>query len=1499
MSSICIVTPDLAGPTRNGGIGTHCLYLTRFLARRGDQVTIVHTCTPDDLDRETWRQTYRDEHGAALFFLDELPGEPDGPLLPHTTRNRTAHHVFRWLRGQHFDVVHFQDWQGNGAICVRAKRTGLAFGETRLVVTTHGSSEWIRSGMYQFPTDGRESLIDDVLERTAVALADTVVCPSEYMLDWLRAHGWRLPDDVVVAPYLFEAPAPAPPRGLEPGQLEEIVFFGRLETRKGLEPFLGAVRRLGIRLHSSAPGRTRRVHFLGREHLTQSGPALELINATAASTNGAFRFEVHSVYDHRTALNWLQARPHALVVMPSVLDNLPFAVIESLALGQPTLTSNRGGIPEIVGSPEHLVEPNETALAERLHHIIEHGLPACTPRYQPEAARAAWTAIADRPRPQPAPSPAPLRVSVCVPFFNQPENLATMLELLARQSLPPHEVIVVDDGSDPRHDAAWQEIVRTHQPRGWKFLRQKNAGPSAARNAAAGAATGDAIVFCDQDNRPGPDLLARLERALQVSSADIVTCAFTAHRCDASGAWNDRPEYTFCPIGSDSDVALLENFVGDNNFIVRREVFTRLGGFDPANRGLSEDWEFLLRASFENHPIAILPEPVFAYRLDPASLARRRSEPAACEAAWQALSPVERARYRRLLLTARGTFAAVAELKAAAQAAHVQLQATQQHVRNVEALNAQLKRDMEGMRAAINAANQLREQLKEMGLARDQAAHDLAHQKETLEIARQELQVQEQRRQEMERRLNRTRDENTRLRRIIEERDRKIRHMQESLSWRSTAPLRAIRRKFVDRYLAAGGTQTSPLEEIDAPYLISLDVPSVWDAAPAVGSFSGWCVSTRGVPARAIRAIVGANEFSGRYGIRRADVALAHKFTSPDAAQCGFQIPYRLLVDVDYQVVIEVQTADGIWVKVFERVLHTSSFPRAVRDYTAWVESFGKPTPERVGSLRARLARLPASRRPLLSVLLPVYNPPEAFLERAVESVRSQIYEHWELCIADDSSTAPHVRLYLDRIARDDPRVRVVYRSENGHISRASNSALELARGDYVVLLDHDDELSWDALAEVAIAIAGHPDTDVLYSDEDKIDEEGRRFDPYFKPDFLPDLLAGQNCLSHLSVFRTKLVRDVGGFREGFEGSQDWDLALRVIDATSPDRVRHIPKVLYHWRAISGSTAIEVSEKRYSLDAARRALQEHFRRRGIPVEVHPVPGAHWRVIYPLPARPPLVSIVIPTRNAARLLRTCVDSLFNCTEYEPFEIVIVNNRSNEADALALFRELSQRGNVRVIDYDAPFNFSAIINYGVSKARGEIVVLLNNDIEATDPGWLREMVSHAVRPEIGAVGAMLYYPDETIQHAGIVLGLGGVANHAFGHHAKGTDGYKNRARLVQNYSAVTAACLAIRRELFLHVGGFNEIDLPIAFNDVDFCIRVRNAGYRNLWTPFAELIHHESISRGREDTPEKQARFEREVAYMRATWGEQLDRDPAYNVNLALSMEGWDLAWPPRS
>lgn len=568
---------------------------------------------------------------------------------------------------------------------------------------------------------------------------------------------------------------------------------------------------------------------------------------------------------------------------------------------------------------------------------------------------------------------------------------------------------------------------------------------------------------------------------------------------------------------------------------------------------------------------------------------------------------------------------------------------------------------------------------------------------------------------------------------------------------------------------------------------------------------------------------------------------------------------------------------------------------RSQVSYESWVERYDSFSPLDLQAQRERAAKIVAG--PRFSIIVPVYQTPERWLRRCLDSVLEQAYPHWELCLADDASPSPHVRKVLAEYAARDPRIKRVHRERNGHISAASNSALALATGDYVGLLDHDDELRPHALLEVAEAIVRQPGLRVIYSDEDKIDEQGRRFDPYFKPDWNPDLMRSQNYLCHFSVIEAGLVREVGGFREGYEGSQDHDLLLRCTERAGPGQVHHIPRVLYHWRAIAGSTALVRDAKDYAADAGARAITDHLARIGADATLEQLPHGHYRVHWGLGAAPPKVSLVVPTRDRVQLLRTCVESLLQKTDYPHFEVVVVDNQSSEAETLAYFDELRHNGRARVIRYDAPFNYSAINNWAVSQCDGELIGLLNNDIEVISPGWLREMAGQARRAEIGAVGAMLYYPDERIQHAGVVLGVGGIANHAYVGQPRGYPGHGGRAKVVQGVSAVTAACLVVRRELFERVGGLDET-LQVAFNDVDFCLRLRAAGMQNLWTPFAEFYHHESASRGSENTPEKAARFRGEVERMGERWGEQLYWDPAYNPNLTLFGTDFGYAFPPR-
>ena len=576
----------------------------------------------------------------------------------------------------------------------------------------------------------------------------------------------------------------------------------------------------------------------------------------------------------------------------------------------------------------------------------------------------------------------------------------------------------------------------------------------------------------------------------------------------------------------------------------------------------------------------------------------------------------------------------------------------------------------------------------------------------------------------------------------------------------------------------------------------------------------------------------------------------------------------------------------------------TDSEPHAQRPriYEEWVRNYDVLTDEDRQRITKRIDQL--HHKPQISLVMPVYNVPKKWLRRAIDSVHKQLYPHWELCIADDHSSKPYIRKVLNEYSEADSRIKVIFREETGHISAASNDALKLASGEFVGFLDHDDELAEHALFAVAAELDRHPETDLLYSDEDKIDTRGKRYDPNFKTDWNRDLFYSMNFVSHLSVYRTSLLKEIGGFRVGYEGSQDYDLTLRVIERIPEERIRHIPHILYHWRAVSGSTALGRNEKSYAHRAAREALRSHFERLEKAVTIKPGYHNYHRVSYPLPAQPPLVSLIVATRDRVDLLRQVCTGILEQTDYEPIELIILNNQSSEPETLSYLNEIQQDPRVRVIDYDAPFNFSAINNLGVSEAKGEIIGLINNDIKIVSTEWLREMVSHALRPEIGAVGAKLYYADDTLQHAGVIVGLGGVAGHAHKHLPRSAPGYNCRPHVIQNFSAVTAACLVMRRELFLEIGGLNETSLAIAFNDVEFCLRLRQQGYRILWTPYAEMYHLESASRGSDDVPERRIRFRRESNFIKTEWAEQLASDPYYSPNLTLDREDFSLAFPPR-
>jgi len=529
--------------------------------------------------------------------------------------------------------------------------------------------------------------------------------------------------------------------------------------------------------------------------------------------------------------------------------------------------------------------------------------------------------------------------------------------------------------------------------------------------------------------------------------------------------------------------------------------------------------------------------------------------------------------------------------------------------------------------------------------------------------------------------------------------------------------------------------------------------------------------------------------------------------------------------------------------------------------------------------------------QPLISIIVPVYNPPEDFLRAAIESVLAQVYPHWELCLADDCSTEPYVKSVLEEYADLDSRIKVTFRSSNGHICHTSNSALELATGEYIALLDHDDLLAPHAFAKVVELLNEHPEADFIYSDEDKVDEHNVHLHPFFKPDWCPDSFLARMYTCHLGVYRRSLITKIGNFRPGFEGSQDYDLVLRVTEQT--EHIFHIPTILYHWRIHLESAAGNTDAKPYAYDAAQRAITEAINRRGEPgkVTTH-LPGV-YQIRYQIKEQK-LVSIIIPTKDLADLLDVCLKSIFAKTSYRNYEVIVIDNGSKEAKTAKCFSywQKKEPKRFKCISYDVPFNYSQINNYAAQQAQGDYLLFLNNDTKIISKHWLKAMVEQAQRPSIGAVGSLLLYPDDTIQHAGVVLGIGGVANHSHRHFPAKHGGYFAQIASINNYSAVTAACLMCRREVFEEVGGF-EAKLAIAFNDVDFCLKIVSRGYRNIYLPHVVLYHYESKSRGVENTPAKQARFTGEVNYMRQTWGHICDRDPCYNPNLTKGCEDYSL------
>ena len=705
---------------------------------------------------------------------------------------------------------------------------------------------------------------------------------------------------------------------------------------------------------------------------------------------------------------------------------------------------------------------------------------------------------------------------------------------------------------------------------------------------------------------------------------------------------------------------------------------------------------------------------------------------------------------------------------------------------------------------------------------------------------------------------------------------------------------------------------------IDSPMIKSVDLLDL--KRDNTLHIEGWCASTVGeLPEIRIENEAGVPQEFDLKRIQRGDVGRYYGLRL-NQTECGFHIRFPWPETGEYTVVFD----DGQNVERYpisrKKIAHEEFLKKTgYRKTQVYLKQHGViPTVKKIflkvfhldtvkyGAWykRIKLSELQLQEQretefpinPKISFVVPLYKTPEEFLKDMIGSIREQTYANWELCLADGSGEGASLEALVAPYMAEDKRIRYQNLGKNLGIAGNSNAAIAMATGDYIALVDHDDMLPPECAFMLAEKINEDPEAEVIYTDEDKISAHGEKHkEPNFKSDFNIDMLRSVNYICHLFVMKKELLDRIGGFRQEFDGAQDYDLILRATEEAN--RVLHIPHILYHWRMNENSTAMDAESKLYAFEAGKRALDEHYKRVGLPAHVeHGEKYGMYHTIYEWGVEPK-VSVLIPSKDHTDDLNTVIHSLEDVATYKNLEIIVIENNSTAPETWEYYEKIQKEyDNVRVVvcDTHGEFNYSLLNNFGEKYATGEYLLLLNNDVELINPDTIQELLGYALRPDVGAVGALLYYPDGTIRHAGVIFGLGSVAGHCFPGVAKGDPAYMGRNLFAQNYCAVTGACLMVKKSKFEEAGGLNEEGLKVAFNDVDFCMELRRCGYKNVYNPYATLYHYESKSRGAEDTPERQARFASEILYFRKKWAKELEEgDPYYNPNLTLDKNDFSL------
>ncbi len=1026
------------------------------------------------------------------------------------------------------------------------------------------------------------------------------------------------------------------------------------------------------------------------------------------------------------------------------------------------------------------------------------------------------------------------QISVIIPCYNQGEFILEAISSIQSCQSRIYEIIIVNDCST---DALTEKVLNYLRSKNYHIIdHPQNKGLSAARNTGIAQAKADYILPLDADNKIKPEyMLQAIEILNKHPEVGIVYSDMQIF--GDNEAIREVPDFDF-------NLLVKGNYI-DACAVLRKQVWQDCGGYDsqiPHQLGY-EDWDLWLTAAEKGWKFHHIPEVLFAYRYRLNSMVSRCNLPENRKQLVRYICAKHLDLYTTNFIEVLATkeFECLTA-KAKAEALEVELrekqQANQQIQRELEDAHTQLYDTRVEVQKAHARLFQLTEEVQQTHAKLHEAVTNVQETHAQLNAARLEIQTVHA---QLDRTINEVQQVHAQLHESRVDAQQAHTQLNKALIEISQVHQRLHQAQLIVQELR------SVIEGMESSKFWKLRI--LWFKLKFLGSKLKQLFDKR------------------------------HQFFEVAKTQ-GWKTAVK-------KVVRKVQTKLNPAVAL---VTPADIAPEQLA-YQHWM---GIHAP-RAADLRRMADTIPTFRyQPTISIVMPVYNTPEKFLRDAIQSVLNQAYPYWELCIADDASTADYIKPLLEEYAAKDARIKLHFRSENGHISRASNSAIDLATGDYIALLDHDDLITPDALYEVMLTINQYPDADMIYSDEDKADENNNIMHPFFKPDWCPDSFLTRMYTCHFGVYRRSIIDEIGGFRVGYEGSQDYDLVLRFTEKT--DKIYHISKILYHWRIHAESTASGgKTVKTYAYDAAKKAITEAIYRRGEPGRVLDVPGflGSYTVRYEIKDYK-RVSIIIPTRDLAKLLDQCLESIFTQTTYPNYEVVVVDNGSVEPETAELFARWKQQepDRFKCYRYDVPFNYPKINNYGVEQATGEYLLFLNNDTKVITPDWLEAMVEHVQRSSIGAVGALLLYGDDLIQHAGVVMGIGGIAGHSHRMFPKDTPGYVCQVKTVNNYSVVTGACLMCRRDVFEEVGGLDET-LAVAYNDVDFCLKIADRGYRNLYIPHVVLYHYESRSRGYEDTPEKLERLAREGDIIRSRWQKYIDRDPCYNIHLTKDLENYSI------